>query len=109
MQMLPKPLPAKISGDKLANNRPLLVVCADGSLSGGTHTQDGSCNGSIPHNHDSGNGSTVPTIIQFYSLRSQSYVHTLKFRSVVYSVRCSSRIVAIAQAAQVLYLIPRVL
>ncbi|XVF70525.1 hypothetical protein PTKIN_Ptkin11bG0168600 [Pterospermum kingtungense] len=101
MQMLPKPLPARRSGDKLADGRPLLVVCADGSISGGTHTQDGSCNGSILHNHDSGNGSIVPTIIQFYSLRSQSYVHTLKFRSVVYSVRCSSRIVAIAQAAQI--------
>ncbi|XWS27898.1 hypothetical protein CRYUN_Cryun25bG0019600 [Craigia yunnanensis] len=101
MQMLPKPVAAKRSGDKLADSRPLLVVCADGSLSGGTHVQDGSCNGSIPHNHDSGNGSAVPTIVQFYSLRSQSYVHVLKFRSVVYSVRCSSRIVAIAQAAQI--------
>ena len=105
MQMLPKPVAAKRSGDKLADSRPLLVVCADGSLSGGTHIQDGSCNGSIPHNHDSGNSSVVPTIVQFYSLRSQSYVHMLKFRSVVYSVRCSSRIVAIAQAAQVCYLL----
>ncbi|XWS11162.1 hypothetical protein CRYUN_Cryun38cG0060000 [Craigia yunnanensis] len=92
MQMLPKPVAAKRSGDKFANSRPLLVVC---------HIQHGSCNGSIPHNNDSGNGSVVPTIVQFYSLRSQSYVHMLKFRSVVYSVRCSSRIVAIAQAAQI--------
>ncbi|XWS09865.1 hypothetical protein CRYUN_Cryun39dG0026200 [Craigia yunnanensis] len=101
MQMLPKPLAAKRSGDKFADSRPLLVVCADGSLSGGTHIQDGSCNGSIPHNHDYGNGSVVPTIVQFYSLRSQSSVHMLKFRTVVYSVRCSSRVVAIAQAAQI--------
>ncbi|XP_022733023.1 autophagy-related protein 18f-like isoform X2 [Durio zibethinus] len=96
MQMLPKPVAAKRSGDKFANSRPLLVVCADGS-----RIQDGSCNGSIPTNHDSGNASIVPTIVQFYSLRSQSYVHMLKFRSVVYAVRCSSRIVAIAQAAQI--------
>ncbi|XVF04001.1 hypothetical protein REPUB_Repub05bG0042700 [Reevesia pubescens] len=101
MQMLPKPVAAKRSGDKFADRRPLLVVCADGSLSGGNHIQDGSCNGSIPHNHDLGNGSVVPTIVQFYSLRSQSYVHMLKFRSVVYSIRCSSRIVAVAQAAQI--------
>ncbi|XVF34089.1 hypothetical protein REPUB_Repub18cG0027200 [Reevesia pubescens] len=101
MQMLPKPVVAKRSGDKFADSHPLLVVCADGSLSGGTNIQDGSCNGSIPHNHDSGNGSVVATIVQFYSLRSQSYVHMLKFRSVVYSIRCSSRIVAIAQAAQI--------
>ncbi|OMP04510.1 hypothetical protein COLO4_09563 [Corchorus olitorius] len=101
MQMLPNPVASKRSVDKFVDSRPLLVVCTDGSLSGGTHIQDGPGNGSIPYNHDSGNGSFVPTIVQFYSLRSQSYVHMLKFRSVVYSVRCSSRIVAIAQAAQI--------
>ncbi|XVE80291.1 hypothetical protein DITRI_Ditri14bG0128200 [Diplodiscus trichospermus] len=101
MQMLPKPVAEKRSGDEFAHSRPLLIVCADGSLSGVTQIKDVSCNGNMPHNHDSGNGSAVRTIVQFYSLRSQSYVHMLKFRSVVYSVRCSSRIVAIAQAAQI--------
>ncbi|KAB2059393.1 hypothetical protein ES319_A11G299700v1 [Gossypium barbadense] len=101
MQMLPKPVAAKRSGDKFANSRPLLVVCSDGSLSVGTRIQDHSCNGSIPHNNYSGNGSIVSAIVQFYSLRSQTYVHKLNFRSVVYSVRCSSRIVAIALATQI--------
>ncbi|KAK8573645.1 hypothetical protein V6N13_009733 [Hibiscus sabdariffa] len=91
MQMLPKPVAAKRTEDKFANSRPLLVVCSD-------NIQDHSCNGSIPHSNDSGNGGAV---VRFYSLRSQSYIHELKFRSVVYSVRCSSRIVAIAQAAQI--------
>ncbi|MBA0771039.1 hypothetical protein Gotri_019569 [Gossypium trilobum] len=101
MQMLPKPVAAKRSGDKFANSRPLLVVCSDGALSVGTRIQDHSCNGSIPHNNYSGNGSIVSAIVQFYSLRSQSYIHKLNFRSVVYSVRCSSRIVAIALATQI--------
>ncbi|GMI65478.1 ARABIDOPSIS THALIANA HOMOLOG OF YEAST AUTOPHAGY 18 (ATG18) F [Hibiscus trionum] len=101
MQMLPKPVAAKRSQDKFANCRPLLVVCSDGSLTGGSNIQDHSCNGSIPHSNDSGNGSSAPTIVQFYSLRSQSYIHELKFRSVVYSVRCGPRIVAIAQDAQI--------
>ncbi|KAK9268924.1 hypothetical protein L1049_000689 [Liquidambar formosana] len=104
MQMLPKPLASKSLGDKFADSRPLLVVCADGSLSGGGNIQDGlatPCNGSIPNGHDPCNGSFVPTVVRFYSLRSQSYVHVLKFRSVVYSVRCSSRVVAISQAAQI--------
>ncbi|MBA0606609.1 hypothetical protein Godav_019051 [Gossypium davidsonii] len=101
MQMLPKPAPAMRPDDKFADSRPLLVVSADGSLSRDTHIQDGAYNGSIPNNHDSGNGSVVPTIVRFYSLRSQSYVHLLKFRSAVYSVRCSSRIVAVGQAAQI--------
>ncbi|EOY12607.1 Autophagy 18 F isoform 4 [Theobroma cacao] len=101
MQMLPKPVASKRSGDKFVDSRPLLVVCADGFISGGNHSQDGPGNGSIRHNHDSGNGSLVPAIVQFYSLRSQSYVRKLKFRSVVYCIRCSSRIVAIVQAAQI--------
>ncbi|KAE8733275.1 autophagy-related protein 18f-like isoform X3 [Hibiscus syriacus] len=99
MQMLPKLEAAKRLDDKFADSRPLLVVCADGSLSRDNDIQ-GRCNGSTP-NHDAGNGTVVPTVVLFYSLRSQSYVHMLKFRSAVYSVRCSSRIVAVAQAAQI--------
>ncbi|GLT77497.1 hypothetical protein SLA2020_490740 [Shorea laevis] len=104
MQMLPKPIQLKRPGDKYADSRPLLVVCTDGSLSGGTNLQDGfvtSSNGSMLNYHDPGNGSFVPAVVQFYSLRSQSYVHMLKFRSLVYSVRCSSRVVAISQATQI--------
>ncbi|XP_040931969.1 autophagy-related protein 18f isoform X2 [Gossypium hirsutum] len=101
MQMLPKPAPEIRPDDKFADSRPLLVVSADGSLSKDTCIQDGAYNGSIANNRDSGNGSVVPTIVRFYSLRSQSYVHLLKFRSAVYSVRCSSRIVAVGQAAQI--------
>ncbi|KDP39046.1 hypothetical protein JCGZ_00803 [Jatropha curcas] len=104
MQMLPKPITSMQSVDKFADSRPILVVFTDGTLSGGTSVQDGLAtpyNGNIPEHHDFGNGSFVPTVVRFYSLKSQSYVHMLKFRSVVYSVRCSSRIVAISQAAQI--------
>ncbi|KAJ6314105.1 hypothetical protein OIU78_017713 [Salix suchowensis] len=97
LQMLPKPVTSEGSKDKFEHNRPLLVVCSDGA-------QDGpatSCNGNVSNNHDPVNGSTVPIVVRFYSLRSQSYVHVLKFRSAVYSVRCSSRIVAISQSAQI--------
>ncbi|KAI5605666.1 hypothetical protein POPTR_001G417000v4 [Populus trichocarpa] len=97
LQMLPKPVTSEGSQDKFAYNRPLLVVCSDGA-------QDGpatSCNGNVSNNNYPVNGSTVPTVVRFYSLRSQSYVHVLKFRSAVYSVRCSSRIVAISQSAQI--------
>uniref|UniRef100_A0A7I4EFI3 BCAS3 domain-containing protein n=1 Tax=Physcomitrium patens TaxID=3218 RepID=A0A7I4EFI3_PHYPA len=43
----------------------------------------------------------VPTIIRFYSLRNHSYVHTLRFRTGIHAVRCSSRVVAVALAAQI--------
>lgn len=98
LQMLPKPLPAMASGDKFSDSRPLLVVYTDGS-----RLLDGksACNGSNPNCSGPGNGPHGPSSIQFYSLTSQSYVHILKFRTVIYSVRCSPRVIAISQAAQV--------
>lgn len=39
--------------------------------------------------------------VQFYSLKSHSYVHVLRFRSAVCMVRCSSQIVAVGLATQV--------
>ncbi|KAI3410625.1 BCAS3 domain-containing protein [Psidium guajava] len=99
MQMLPNPISSTKLEEKFYESRPLLVVCGDSS--GGTTFQDGFSthhNGNLPNNNDH---IFVPTTVQFYSLRSQSYVHVLKFRSAVYSVRCSSRVVAISQASQI--------
>ncbi|GFZ07458.1 autophagy 18 F-like protein [Actinidia rufa] len=104
MQVLPKLLASKRCGDRFADSRPLLAVCADGSVSGGGNFQDAfatSLNGSSSNGHDPVNGGFMPTVVRFYSLRSQSYVHILKFRSTVYSVRCSTRVIAISQAAQI--------
>lgn len=106
MQMLPKLIASKSSEDKFADTRPLLVVCADGNLSVGNNMQDGvptPHNATIPNGHDSRNGGFVPTAVFFYSLRTQSYVYNIKFRSVVYCVRCSPRVVAISLATQVCF------
>lgn len=104
MQILPKPISLKQHGDKFANSRPLLIICADGSFPGGSNASQGVTtprNGTIHHSHDVTNSGFVPTVVWFYSLRSHSYVHHVKFRSVVHSVRCSSRVVAVLQASQV--------
>ncbi|KAJ8763665.1 hypothetical protein K2173_003137 [Erythroxylum novogranatense] len=104
LQMLPKPMASDRSEDRFAESRPLLVVCVDGSAIGDINLQDCSrtpCNGTSLNYNDSRSGCVVPTVVRFYSMRSQSYVHFLKFRSVVYSVRCSSQIVAISQASQI--------
>ncbi|KAK1435647.1 hypothetical protein QVD17_01413 [Tagetes erecta] len=104
MQILPKPTVSNHSQVEYPNDRPLLVICADRSFSAGVNAQGGnsiSSNGNIKSNYDQMNGGYVPTVVWFYSLKSQSYINELKFRSVVYSVRCSSRIVAVLQAAQV--------
>ncbi|CAI9773455.1 unnamed protein product [Fraxinus pennsylvanica] len=104
MQALPNPTASKESVDKFADSRPLLIICADGSFSGGNNIQEGyggSRNGPVQNYHGSVNGSGMPTVVWFYSLQSQSYVHLLRFRSVVHLVRCSSRVVAVLQSAQI--------
>lgn len=108
MQMVPNPIASKRSEDKFANSRPLLVVCADGFFAGGSNVKDGltaPSNGSASNSHDQMSGNYLPTTVQFYSMKSHSYVNVMKFRSVVYSVRCSSRIVAVSQSTQVYCLI----
>ncbi|XP_050883221.1 autophagy-related protein 18f isoform X2 [Lathyrus oleraceus] len=103
MQMVPNPIASKKSEDKFASSRPLLVVCADGLFAGGSNVKDGLTgpNGTTSNSHDQMNGNYMPTTVQFYSMKSHSYVHVMKFRSVVYSVRCSSRIVAVSQSTQI--------
>ncbi|XP_047174286.1 autophagy-related protein 18f-like [Vigna umbellata] len=104
MQMVPNPIASKRSEDNYANSRQLLVVCTDGFFVGGSNVQDGLAtpnNGSTLNSHEQMNGNYLPTTVRFYSMKSQSYVHVLKFRSVVYSVRCSSRVVAISQSTQI--------
>ncbi|RZB83361.1 Autophagy-related protein 18f isoform C [Glycine soja] len=104
MQMVPNPIASKRSQDKYANSRHLLVVCTDGFFAGGNNVQGGSTipyNGSTSNSHDQINGNYLPTTVRFYSMKSQSYVHVLKFRSVIYSVRCSSRVVAVSQSTQI--------
>lgn len=104
LQVLPKPLASKHSEDKFTSSRPMLIICADGCFFRDANSQDRlskPCNGTIPHGHDLPQGSSVPTALWFYSLRSQSYVHHLKFKSAIHVVRCSSRVVAVLQTAQI--------
>ena len=103
LQMLKNPVALKRSGDKFVDVRPLLVVAGDVSLSGNNNNVDGAtpCNGSAGTCQELGNENSLPTFVHFYSLRTHDYVHVLKFRTAVYSVRCSPRIIAVSQASQV--------
>ncbi|KAL1567049.1 autophagy-related protein 18f-like isoform X2 [Salvia divinorum] len=103
MQVLPKPLVSNEPADKFADSRPLLVICADGSFSGDINVHEGSAlsNGMVQQCNGSVNGTCMPTVVWFYSFKCQSYVHLLRFRSVVHLVRCSSRVVAVLQSNQI--------
>lgn len=100
-----QPIPAKSEGSEgFRSLHPMLLIVAGdesngyGAVQGGrlsTFIKDGSC--------ETQQGTLVPTptVVRFFSLKSNSIVHVLRFRSAVYIVRCNPRIVAIALAAQV--------
>ena len=96
-----QPLPAKSEGCKgegyRASHPLLLAVACDESKSSGP-ILSGRDGFNEPH---MGNVAISPTIVRFYSLRSHNYVHVLRFRSTVYMVRSSQRIVAVGLATQV--------
>jgi hypothetical protein len=103
MQLLKNPIGTDKSEDRYADARPLLAVACDGA-----YTATGNSHDSNVPVSDGTNGSfhsigteNLPTVVRFYSLRTHEYVHTLKFRSAVYSIRCSPRVVAVSQATQV--------
>jgi len=94
-----QPLPAKSeSCEGYRASHPLLLVAAGDE----TKSPD-----PIPRRREgftesqAGNVVNSSTAVRFYSLRSHNYVHVLRFRSAVYTVRCSPRIVAVGLASQV--------
>eukprot|EP01018_Ginkgo_biloba_P011377 Gb_30474 [translate_table: standard] len=104
LQMQPRPITSEPEDEGFKDARPLLlVVTGDGTLNGG-NVQGGFGSGygvGVGSPPQSGSGNFLPTVVRFYSLRSHTYVHVLRFRSAVYAVRCSPRIIAVALAAQI--------
>ncbi|KAH9299185.1 hypothetical protein KI387_030867, partial [Taxus chinensis] len=104
LRMQPEPIKLEPDVECFQDSRPLLLVVTEeqtlvgGNVQGGFGTGYNGDAGSPPETRSS---YPVPTIIQFYSFRSHTYVHELKFRSAIYIVRCSSNIVAVALATQI--------
>jgi hypothetical protein len=97
VQKNPNPNPSNETIDQFADARPLLIVACDGTSS--VETFDGGYDTSQDSASEDG---LFPSFVQFYSFKLQDYVHELKFRSAVYSVRSSPRVVAVSQATQVI-------
>ncbi|XP_042491439.1 autophagy-related protein 18h-like isoform X2 [Macadamia integrifolia] len=101
-----QPTPAKSEGEEgfIASQPVLLVVAGDETVSSGPVQGGGHFGGQIRDGNiepQPGNSVYSPTAVRFYSLRTHSYVHVLRFRSAVYTVRCSPRIVAVGLATQI--------
>ncbi|KAJ6803554.1 autophagy-related protein 18h-like [Iris pallida] len=100
-----QPTPSKLEGrEGYIASHPLLLVVAGDETNGSGMVQGGRLSALIRENANEpqhGNCIITPTVVRFYSLKSHSYVHVLRFRSAVYMVRCSPRIVAVALAAQI--------
>ncbi|AQK85860.1 Autophagy-related protein 18g [Zea mays] len=85
-------------------SHPMLLVVAGDETNGLGAIQGGRLSALIRDTnseHQAVNCISTPTVVRFYSLKSHTYVHVLRFRSAVYLVRCSPRIVAVALAAQI--------
>ncbi|KAM0887805.1 hypothetical protein ACQ4PT_028753 [Festuca glaucescens] len=103
MQLLKKPVASKRGEDRFVDSRPLLALAGGGTSTGNGNSNDTNgpvFNGTNGTQHSIG-GEKLPTILRFYSLKDHAYVHSMKFRSAVYSIRCSSRVVAVSQATQI--------
>ncbi|KAG4167084.1 hypothetical protein ERO13_A13G172700v2 [Gossypium hirsutum] len=99
-----QPLPEKSEGHEgfRASHPLLLVVACDESKGSGLMRtgRDGLTRDGFD-GPQTGNVLISPTAVRFYSLRSHNYVHVLRFRSTVYTVRCSPRIIAVGLATQI--------
>ncbi|WOL12589.1 autophagy-related protein [Canna indica] len=103
LQMQPFPIKSG-STEGFRALHPLLLVVAGDETNGSGVVQGGRLSELIRENNNDpqvGNCISTPTVVRFYSLKSHNYVHVLRFRSAVYTVRCSPRIVAVALAAQI--------
>ncbi|XP_058083559.1 autophagy-related protein 18g-like isoform X2 [Magnolia sinica] len=83
---------------------PLLLVVAGDEDDGSDMVRGAHLSGPIRDNTSepqSGNFISTPTVVRFYSLKSDSYVHVLRFRSAVHIIRCSPRIIAVALTSQI--------
>ena len=102
LQMQPFPLGSD-GQEGFRKSHPLLLVVAGddtGSINqNGTHLSGLGRDGKV--DIQSGNGVNSATAVRFYSLKSHTYVHVLRFRSTVHMIRCSSKIVAVGLATQV--------
>lgn len=101
-----QPIPLKSNDcEGFRTSHPLLLVVAGDETNGLNPGQKSSHVGGLGRdvNFESQSGNCVnsPTAVQFYSLKSQCYVHVLRFRSAVCMVRCSPWIVAVGLATQI--------
>ncbi|XP_074326453.1 autophagy-related protein 18h-like [Apium graveolens] len=97
-----QPIPAKCDGcEGFMDLHPLLLVVASEKTRCSDPVQHGR-DSSLRDKYEPRVGAVIHslTAIHFYSLRSHSYVHVLRFRSAMYMVRCSSKLVAIGLATQ---------
>ncbi|CAO2832682.1 unnamed protein product [Amaranthus hypochondriacus] len=98
-----QPFPAMSEGcEGFRASHPLLLVAAgnETNVPNLTHRRDGLVRDGYVESQ-TGNVVYSPTAVHFYSMKSHDYVHVLRFRSAVYTVRCSPRIVAVGLAAQI--------
>ncbi|KAK3138805.1 hypothetical protein QOZ80_5AG0373620 [Eleusine coracana subsp. coracana] len=100
-----QPIPVSSEGTEgFRASHPMLLVVAGDETNGMVAVQGRRLSALMRDTNNepqTGGCISTPTVVRFYSLRSHTYVHVLRFRSAVYLVRCSPRVVAVALATQI--------
>ncbi|MED6169252.1 hypothetical protein PIB30_019722 [Stylosanthes scabra] len=98
-----QPVPNKSEGSEgFRSSHPLLLVvaCDKSKIPGAVQNgRDGFVRDHAEPQAENVFGSA--TAVRFYSLKTHTYVHALRFRSTVYMVRCSPQVVAVGLAMQI--------
>ncbi|MED6159599.1 hypothetical protein PIB30_043713 [Stylosanthes scabra] len=98
-----QPVPNKSEGSEgFRSSHPLLLVvaCDKSKIPGPVQNgRDGFVRDHAEPQAENVFGSA--TAVRFYSLKTHTYVHALRFRSTVYMVRCSPQVVAVGLAMQI--------
>ncbi|KAL8028984.1 hypothetical protein ABFX02_14G198600 [Erythranthe guttata] len=102
LQMLPSPANSDVA-EKYKSSHPMLVVVGGDEDERITLPQN---TGQGPARNGSAESSSwksfdPPTAVRFYSMKTNEYVKVIDFRSPVFMVRCSPRVVAIGLEEQV--------
>lgn len=104
LRIQPQPITLDKENNGFKDAAPLLLV-----VTGDAAVNEGNVTGTLGIGYSNGGVVTalsessnfIPTAVSFYSMKTHAYVHKLRFRSAIYSVRCSPRIVAVALTNQI--------
>ncbi|KAL9268567.1 Autophagy-related protein, partial [Drosera capensis] len=98
-----QPIPVNSEGCEGFRESHPIVLVAKGDEAKVSDASHPGRDGLIRDGHSEANGNIVPspTAVHLYSMKVHDYIHVLRFRSAIYTIRCSPRVVAVGLSSQI--------